>query len=97
MNLFEAIISLALLIMVSTVISAAEISLAGARKIKLQNLMNEGNQKAEQVLKLQAEPGRFITVVQIGLNMVAILGGVIGESAIRPYLAIALNPYIPAD
>lgn len=97
MNLFEAIISLVLLIMVSAVISAAEISLAGARKIKLQNLVNEGNQKAEQVLKLQAEPGRFITVVQIGLNMVAILGGVIGESTIRPYLAIALNPYIPAD
>lgn len=97
MNLFEAIFSLCVLLIISAIISAAEISLAGARKIKLQSLVTEGNKKAEQVLKLQAQPGRFITVVQIGLNMVAILGGVIGESAIRPYLAVALNQYLPLD
>lgn len=62
----------------------AEISLAGARKIKLQTLANDGNQKAQDVLDLQASPGKFITVVQIGLNMVAILAGVIGESAFAP-------------
>ncbi|WP_351125649.1 CNNM domain-containing protein, partial [Shewanella sp. T24-MNA-CIBAN-0130] len=34
----------------------------------------------------QEHPGSFITVVQIALNAVAILAGVIGESAISPYL-----------
>lgn len=97
MSLLEAIVSIGFLIIISAVISAAEMSLAGARKIKLQALINEGNKKAEQVLALQAEPGRFITVVQIGLNMVAILGGVIGESAIRPYLAIGLADKISAE
>lgn len=75
MNLFEAILILIALIIISAIISSAEISLAGARKLKLQQLANEGNTKASQVLKLQEQPGRFITVVQIGLNMVAILGG----------------------
>ncbi|PJG83962.1 hemolysin family protein [Caviibacterium pharyngocola] len=93
MGLFEAILILIILIAISAVISSAEISLAGARKIKLQNLANEGDERAELVLKLQEHPGRFITVVQIGLNMVAILGGVIGESAVSPFLQQVLADY----
>lgn len=97
MNLFEAILILVVLIIISAIISSAEISLAGARKLKLQQLANEGNIKASQVLKLQEQPGRFITVVQIGLNMVAILGGVIGESVVSPYVQTLLSQYSQAD
>lgn len=96
MGLFEAVLSIVALIVVSAVVSSAEISLAAARKLKLQNLSNDGDERAQLVLDLQQHPGRFITVVQIGLNMVAILGGIIGESAIRPYLQQALSPYMPA-
>lgn len=97
MNLFEAILILVVLIIISAIISSAEISLAGARKLKLQQLANEGNIKASQVLKLQEQPGRFITVVQIGLNMVAILGGVIGESIVSPFVHALLSQYSQAD
>lgn len=93
MGLAEAIFILIVLIVISAVISSAEISLAGARKIKLQQLANEGETRALDVLKLQEQPGRFITVVQIGLNMVAISGGIVGESAIRPYLQDWLAQY----
>lgn len=93
MGLAEAILILIALIVISSVISSAEISLAGARKIKLQQLANEGEARALDVLQLQEQPGRFITVVQIGLNMVAILGGIVGESAIRPYLQSWLAQY----
>ncbi|UXN35233.1 hemolysin family protein [Avibacterium paragallinarum] len=97
MGLFEAILSLAALIGISAVISSAEISLAGARKLKLQSLENEGDERARLVLQLQAQPGRFITVVQIGLNMVAILGGVIGERAISPAIEALLTIYHQAE
>ena len=40
-------------------VSSAEISLAGSRKLKLQTLANEGDVRALQVLKLQEHPGRF--------------------------------------
>ncbi|HBV40261.1 MAG TPA: hypothetical protein DEF05_11410, partial [Erwinia sp.] len=36
------------------------------------------------VLKMQETPGMFFTVVQIGLNAVAILGGIVGDSAFSP-------------
>lgn len=85
MSLLQAILVIIGLIIISAVVSSAEISLAGSRKLKLQMLANEGDKRAVQVLKLQEQPGRFITVVQIGLNMVAIFGGIVGESAIRPF------------
>ena len=96
MSLFSAILILILLIIVSAIVSSAEISLAGARRIKLQNMANEGNTKAAMVLKLQEQPGRFITVVQIGLNMVAVLGGVIGEATISVHLQAFLQQYTDA-
>lgn len=94
MGWLEPILIILILIAISAVVSSAEISLAGARKLKLQAMVNEGNQKAEQVLCLQEKPGRFITVVQIALNMVAVLAGMLGESALTPYIAHALQSYV---
>ena len=97
MSLSAAILILIVLIIISAILSSAEISLAGARRIKLQTLASEGNIKAEKVLKLQEQPGRFITVVQIGLNMVAVLGGVIGEATISLHLQSFLHEYTKAE
>lgn len=46
--------------------------LAASRKIKLKLLADEGNINASRILKMQENPGTFFTVVQIGLNAVAI-------------------------
>ena len=59
MGILEAILILVVLILISAVISCAEISLAGARRVKLQVLANEGDLRALEVLKLQEKPGRF--------------------------------------
>ncbi|QGM81441.1 hemolysin family protein [Otariodibacter oris] len=97
MGLFTSIFIIFVLIVMSSIISSAEISLAGARKLKLQNLANEGNSKAQKILDLQEHPGQFITVVQIGLNMVAILGGMVGEASVTPYIYRFLTEYSQAD
>jgi CBS domain containing-hemolysin-like protein len=66
------------------VFSLSEISLAASRKIKLKLLADEGNINAQRILKMQENPGTFFTVVQIGLNAVAILGGIVGDAAFSP-------------
>lgn len=73
MGIVERLIVIFCLILISAFFSMAEISLAGARRIKLQLLVDEGNRKAKKVLELQSNPGNFFTTVQIGLNIVAIL------------------------
>lgn len=95
MGWLEPVLIILILIAISALVSSAEISLAGARKLKLQAMVNDGNQTAEQVLRLQERPGRFITVVQIGLNMVAVLAGMLGESALTPYVEEGLRAYVP--
>ncbi|THF56260.1 HlyC/CorC family transporter [Pseudothauera rhizosphaerae] len=80
-----------LLIAVSAFFSLSEISLAAARKVRLRQLAEAGEANARRVLALQDSPGIFFTVVQIGQNAIAILGGIVGESALSPYVAAALG------
>ncbi len=81
-----------LLIAVSAFFSLSEISLAASRKIKLRLMAEEGQANAQRVLLLQDNPGSFFTVVQIALNAVAILGGIVGEQALSPYVAAVIAP-----
>ncbi|MGE0496474.1 MAG: hemolysin family protein [Ramlibacter sp.] len=96
MNLVESLILVALLIGVSAFFSLAEISLAASRRLRLRQLADEGEPRAEKVLLAQEQPGHYFTVVQIGLNAVAILGGIVGEGAWSPYFtqlfALWLSP-----
>ncbi|BCQ47090.1 hypothetical protein ERHA55_46170 [Erwinia rhapontici] len=82
--MLDSFLVIMLLIAISSFFSLSEISLAAARKIKLKLLADEGNINAQRVLKMQETPGMFFTVVQIGLNAVAILGGIVGDSAFSP-------------
>ncbi|MDE2430629.1 MAG: DUF21 domain-containing protein, partial [Burkholderiales bacterium] len=87
MALFDHFLVIALLVAISAFFSMSEISLAAARRVKLQIMESEGELRASKVLQLQQEPGHFFTVVQIALNAVAILGGILGEQALTPYFS----------
>lgn len=82
--MLNSILVILCLIAVSAFFSISEISLAASRKIKLKLLADEGNINASRILKMQENPGMFFTVVQIGLNAVAILGGIVGDAAFSP-------------
>lgn len=71
--MLNSILVILCLIAVSAFFSMSEISLAASRKIKLKLLADEGNINAQRVLNMQENPGMFFTVVQIGLNAVALL------------------------
>lgn len=87
---------LLLLVLASAFFSLAEISLAASRRLRLEMLAKDGNAAAKRILHLQDQPGHYFTVVQIGLNGVAILAGAVGESSITPSLeplaALVLPP-----
>ncbi|WP_295548852.1 hemolysin family protein [uncultured Pseudacidovorax sp.] len=87
MTLTQSLLLIALLIAFSAFFSVAEISLAAARRLRLRQLADDGDARAQEVIALQEQPGHYFTVVQIGLNAIAILGGVVGEGALTPYFA----------
>ncbi len=44
------------------------------------------------MLLLKEEPGNFFTIVQIGVNSVAILAGILGEKHVSDLVFAALTP-----
>ncbi|MGC3987709.1 MAG: hemolysin family protein [Pseudorhodoferax sp.] len=84
MSLSTSLLLVFALIVTSAFFSVAEISLAASRRLRLRQLADEGDARAALVMKVQEQPGHYFTVVQIGQNAVAILGGIVGEGAMSP-------------
>ena len=97
MNALESSLFILFLIATSAFFAISEISLAAARKLKLEQLLEEGDARAANVLLLQEKPGYFFTAVQIGLNTVAILAGVVGEGAYAPVLSAFFNQFTQTE
>lgn len=95
MGFTQQILLIVLLVGISAFFSVSEISVAASRKSRLAVLAESGDEGAARVLALQARPGPFFTLVQIGLNGVAIMGGIVGEGAFSPWLVEFLGPMLP--
>lgn len=75
-----------LLVIFGALFAMSEIGMAAARKIKLRVMIEDGSEKAQAVLALQQNPGAFFAMIQIALNAISILGGIVGEQALTPYM-----------
>jgi len=84
MTLTTSLLLIAALIAASAFFSIAEISLAASRRLRLRQMADEGDARAERVMRIQEQPGPYFTVAQIGQNAIAILGGIVGEGALSP-------------
>ncbi|MBC7751941.1 MAG: HlyC/CorC family transporter [Candidatus Saccharibacteria bacterium] len=97
MSLLNNFVVLGILIACSAFLSMSEISIAAARKIKLQLLLAEGKLGAQKVLTVQDQAGNFFAATQIGLNAVAILGGILGQAAFTPYIQYFISQFYNGD
>ena len=68
----------------SQLFSMAEISLAAARRLRLRQLVDEGDLRAERVLRVQDQPGDYFTVVQIRAERGSHPRGIVGEGSAQP-------------
>jgi CBS domain containing-hemolysin-like protein len=96
-SLLNHFLVLGILIACSAFLSMSEISIAAARKIKLQLLLAEGKLSAQKVLAVQDQAGNFFAATQIGLNAVAILGGILGQAAFTPYIQYLISRFYNGD
>lgn len=86
-----------LLIVVSGLLAISEIAIAAAGKIRLRVMADEGDLSAARVLSIQQDPGRFIAMIQIGLNGVAIMGGIVGEQTLTPCISALLGMFYQGE
>ncbi len=94
---FEILIILVLII-ANGVFSMSEMAIVSARKVRLQQLANQGDVKAQAALKLAESPNQFFSTIQIGITLIGILTGAFGGATIAEKLAVyvKLIPFLAA-
>lgn len=97
MDLSLKLLSIFALIVAAAYFAISEISLAGSRRVRLTQMVENGDKRAQEVINLQEKPGPFFSVIQIGINAVAILGGIVGEAAFTDVFAGLFKWFVPAQ
>src|SRR6185436_18954504 len=73
------ILVILLFIVINGVFVMAEMAVVSSRKPRLQQFANEGSHGAQTALDLATNPDRFLATTQIGITLIAILTGAVGE------------------
>lgn len=89
---WQDILIIAVLIAFNGFFALSEIAVVSSRPARLQMLASEGVSGAAAALRLSEDPTGFLSAVQIGITLVAILSGAYGEAA----LATPLNDFLVA-
>jgi len=84
------ILVILLLVAINGVFVMAEMGVVSSRKPRLQQFSNEGNHGAEAALELATHPDRFLATTQIGITLISILTGALGERTLTERLSIQL-------
>jgi putative hemolysin len=63
------------LVAINGLLSMSELAIVSSREARLKAMVKAGSRGARRALKLAAEPGRFLSTVQIGITMIGILAG----------------------
>ncbi|MBW4616212.1 MAG: hemolysin family protein [Desmonostoc vinosum HA7617-LM4] len=84
---FEILIILVLII-ANGIFSMSEMAIVSARKVRLQQLANQGDAKARVALKLAESPNHFLSTIQVGISLIGILTGAFGGATIASRLAV---------
>ena len=82
----------ALILLVNGFFAAAEVSLLSVRNSRLRQLADEGNSGAQAALSLLANPGRLLSVTQVGVTLASLGLGWAGEETLYHLFRLAMGP-----
>ena len=77
-----AILILAVLITLNGLFALSELAVVSARRSRLEAMAAKGQAGARAALALARSPGRFLSTVQVGITLVAILTGAVSGAAL---------------
>ena len=69
----------------------SEIAVVAARKVRLQQRADEGDERARTALALAHDPNKFLSTVQFGITLVGVLAGAYGGATIAAKLAVPIS------
>lgn len=79
-----------LLVLLNGLFAMSEIAVVSSRKTLLQQWAEEGKAGAGAAMELAAEPGHFLSAIQVGITMIGIFSGAFGEATIAGRLSVGI-------
>lgn len=86
-----------LLVLLNGFFVVAEFSLVKIRKTRLEELVQQGNRKAELALKIVSSLDTYLSAIQLGITLASLALGWIGEPALSYILEPLLFNYFPGS
>lgn len=81
------------LIVLNGFFAMAEMAIVSSRRLRLQQMADEGSRGAARALQLAENPSRFLSGVQVGITLIGILSGAFGGATLGARLGEVLNEY----
>lgn len=74
----------------------SEIAILSARPVRLRQAVDDGVAGAQTALNLASKPSHFLSTVQVGITLIGIMSGALGEAALSAPVESALRqvPYL---
>jgi putative hemolysin len=79
------------LILFNGIFAGTELAILGAKRGRLEQHAADGSGGAKAALKLQDDPNRFLSAVQVGITLIGILTGAFGGASIAAQIAPLLR------
>jgi CBS domain containing-hemolysin-like protein len=83
------------ILLVNGFFAAAEVALVSVRKSRLRTLAEQGNAAARTALNLLANPGRLLSVTQVGVTLASLGLGWAGEGTVYHLFLDLLGTHLP--
>lgn len=83
------------LLVLNGLFSMSEMAIVSAKKSRLSQWADDGHSGARHALRLGGDPGNFLSTVQIGITLVAILSGVFSGARAAEALEVAIRDNVP--
>ncbi len=84
------IIIIFILILINGIFAMSEMATISSRRTKLEELVKKGNANAKLVIHLSETPNKFLSTIQVGINLIAILLGVYGSEKFTEKFTVTL-------
>lgn len=91
-GIFKEVLIVLFLIFLNGLLAMAEMSIVSARKARLQEMADKGNQGARQALVVANDPTSFLATVQIGITLIGIFAGAFGGNTLAREIAELVKP-----
>jgi len=91
-----ALVSIAVLLLINALLVASEIGIVASRKMRLEQAADRGDPGARTALRMVQNPTRYISTIQIGITMIALSLGALGEASLADNFQVWIGEKFPA-